>query len=191
MKKLLFVLAVAGCLFIFSGMQSSAQAEVNVNVGINVPPPPKYVFVKPPAVYVVPNYTYFVPDIDIDIFFFRNYWYRPYGGYWYRSTSYNGPWGHIVREKVPVEIINMPSNYKQVPPGHQRIPYGQLKKNWKTWERDKHWDRKNGDKAYRHEEKERQRETERRGDDDRGGKNGKGETHGYKEKSKGGGKGKH
>ncbi|GAB4490686.1 MAG: hypothetical protein OHK006_23820 [Thermodesulfovibrionales bacterium] len=186
MKKLLFVLAVAGCLFTLSGPLSPAQAEVNVNIGVNVPPPPKYVFVKPPEVYVVPNYTYFVPDIDIDIFFFRNYWYRPHGGYWYRSTSYNGPWAYIVKEKVPVEIINMPPNYKRVPPGHQRIPYGQLKKNWRTWEKDKHWDKKHDDTGKRQGEKERHG-----WDDDRGGTNGKGEKHEYKEKSKGGGKGKH
>ncbi|MGC1455777.1 MAG: hypothetical protein WA946_11385, partial [Nitrospirota bacterium] len=38
-------------------------------------------------------------------------------------------------------LINLPPGYRNVPPGHERIPYGQLRKNWKTWERDKHWDK--------------------------------------------------
>ncbi len=27
------------------------------------------------------------------------------------------------------------------PPGHERIPYAQLKKNWRGWERNHYWDR--------------------------------------------------
>jgi hypothetical protein len=31
-----------------------------------------------------------------------------------------------------------------VPPGHHHIPYGQFKKNWKRWEKDKYWEKHGG-----------------------------------------------
>jgi hypothetical protein len=67
-------------------------------VGPNVPygPPPPYAVSAPPEVVPVPGtYVYFVPDIGVDILFYHGYWYRPYGGGWYRAPSYSGPWVYL------------------------------------------------------------------------------------------------
>jgi hypothetical protein len=95
--------------------------------------------------FVIPGtYVYFAPEVDVDVLFYHGYWYRPYQGHWYRSGSYNGKWVYITPERVPRVLINLPPDYRRVPPGLQRIPHGQFKKNWKTWERDKYWEKHGG-----------------------------------------------
>jgi hypothetical protein len=42
-----------------------------------------------------------------------------------------------------------------VRPGYERIPYGQFNKNWRKWEREKHWDRQV--RGYGHERERRDR----------------------------------
>jgi len=139
-KSVLFFLGVVLCAF--SITPGNAFSDVDVQIGIGVPLP-ALVISAPPAVIVVPGtYVYFAPDVEVDLFFYGGYWYRPYGGIWYRAGVYNGPWVRINRP--PGVLLNLPSGYRNVPPGHQRIPYGQLKKNWKTWEREKHWDKPAG-----------------------------------------------
>jgi hypothetical protein len=58
--------------------------------------------------------------------------------------------------------MNLPSNWKHIPPGHEKIPYGQLKKNWRAWEREKHWDR-HEKRREKHEEKREHGEERGRG----------------------------
>ncbi len=155
MKKSRLVLLFLGVMFLISmgGYPAAGNAEVNINIGVNAPLP-ALVIPAPPAVVVIPGtYAYFAPDIDVDIFFFQGYWYRPYGGRWYRSSDYNGHWGHIPGDRVPPVLLNLPHDYRHMPSGHQRIPYGHLKNNWKTWERDRHWDR-DEHKEHRQETKE-------------------------------------
>ena len=116
-------------------------AGVNVNIGVNIPLP-AFVFRAPPPVVVVPGtYVYTVPDVDIDIVFYRGYWYRPYRDYWYRSIGYNGPWRHIERRLVPGVLFTLPPDYRHIPPGYKPIPYRHLRKNWRSWERERYWDR--------------------------------------------------
>lgn len=147
--------AVLMSLFCTAGM---SEAGVNVNVNIGLPPP--VVIAAPPALVVVPgSYVYFAPDIEIDLIFFQGFWYRPYSGHWYRSDDYNKGW--VVVNVVPQPILSLPPRWKQVPPGHARMPYREVRDNWQTWERDKHW------------EKEAQKRRERsndRSDDDQGRK---------------------
>jgi hypothetical protein len=106
------------------------------------PPLPRLIIPAPPPVFLIPGtYAYFVPDVDAELFFYSGFWYRSHEGRWYRAPRYSGPWGFIVPNRVPGVLIHLPPGYRTVPPGHQRIPYIQLKKNWKTWERYKHWDK--------------------------------------------------
>jgi len=116
------------------------------------------------------TYVYFVPDVEVDILFYHGYWYRPHHGHYYRATSYNGPWVTIAPSSLPRAISHVPSDFRHVPPGHERIPHGELKKNWKTWEKEKHWD----NQGHAREAKE-------------GNGGGKGDN----KQGKGGGKGKH
>jgi hypothetical protein len=142
MKKLaVFTIFFIGImLVILMGYSSRGLAEVNVNIGIGVPLP-SVVIPAPPSVLLIPTtYVYFVPDVEVDILFYHGYWYRPHQGHYYRATSYNGPWVGIAPSSVPSAISHVPSEFRRVPPGQQRIPHGELKKNWKTWEKEKHWD---------------------------------------------------
>ncbi len=108
------------------------------SAGLPVPPP--LVIPAPPAVYVIPGtYAYFAPDVEVELFFYGGFWYRPHAGQWYRASHYGGPWGFIVLHNVPGVLIKLSPGYRKISPGHQRISHGQLKKNWEKWKRTKHW----------------------------------------------------
>ena len=140
-KRAMFMILFIGImLVILMGFSHRGLAEVNVNIGIGIPLP-SVVISAPPSVLLIPStYVYFAPDVEVDILFYHGYWYRPHHGHYYRATSYNGPWGAIAPSSVPRAVSRVPSDFRHVPPGHARIPHGELKKNWKTWEKEKHWD---------------------------------------------------
>jgi len=142
MKTRLFkILLIESVLAVFMSYTSGVFAEVNVNIGIGMPLP-SVVIAAPPAVVLIPStYVYFVPDVGVDIFFYHGHWYRPHHGHYYRATSYDGPWVSIAHSAVPRPILYVPSDFRRVPPGHQRIHHGDLMKNWETWEKEKHWDK--------------------------------------------------
>jgi hypothetical protein len=164
-------------LLLLSGVSTQSTAQVSVDVHIG--PPPVYRIPAPPPVVVIPGtYVYAVPDIAVDILFYQGYWYRPHGGHWFRAGSYNGPWTYMESHWVPRPIIELPPDYRRVPPGYRRIPYGQFKRSWAGWQRDRYWDR---DREWREggrgrpEERGREfREERREGHEERGG----GEGHG-------------
>jgi len=125
-----------------------AMAEVNISIGFPLPPP--VVFSAPPEVIVVPDAygVYAVPDIDVDIFFWDGWWWRPWGGRWYRSHYYDRGWAYY---------NTVPYFYYDVDPGwrgyyrdrhwhghrwdHERIPYERLHSNWKNWNTNRYWER--------------------------------------------------
>jgi len=115
-----------------------AGAEVHVTIA---PPPPFALHAPPPLMLIPGTYVYFAPDIDGDIIYFQGYWYRPYRSGWYRSNSYNGRWVLVPKGRVPRAVISLPPDWRRISPGQQRIPYGQVQRNWHQWERDRHWDR--------------------------------------------------
>ena len=142
MMKSMAKLVFAVMLLVSLGLTHPCGVNAELNININIGPPPVYVIPAPPEVVVIPRtYVYYVPNIEVDIIFYQGYWYRPHKEYWYRSMDYNGPWVYIVREKIPVVILNLPLDYRHIPPGHRDIPYGQLKKEWKNWEKEKYWDK--------------------------------------------------
>jgi len=126
----------------------SARAQVGVSVNVNVPLPPPIVFPAPPALVVLPETNvYVVPDIEADIFFSRGWWWRPWEGRWYRSRHHDHGW--VFYRAAP------PPFYRRVPPGwrndyrehrwkgrewkHERIPHGDVQRNWRGGGRDRHW----------------------------------------------------
>ena len=63
-------------------------AETYVTPDADLPPPVS--FVVPPNVVVLPGFdVYVVPDLDVDIFFQGGWWWRPWGGRWYRSRYHD------------------------------------------------------------------------------------------------------
>jgi hypothetical protein len=127
--------------FALVGLPSEGKGGVNVTVSVNGPPLPAYVVPAPPPVVIVPGtYVYCAPDLGVDMFFYGGFWYRPYGGHWYQARSYNGPWVYAAPARVPHAIATLPPGYRSMMRGHDRIPYGQLKKNWARWERERYWE---------------------------------------------------
>lgn len=142
-------------LLVLMALPVESIARVNVNVGIYAPPPAFRIHTPPPMFVIPGTYIYAVPDIDVEILFYQGYWYRPHEGRWYRSKSYNGPWGYLESRRVPRALFDLPPEYRR-PHGHERISYGHFRNNWGRWERERYWDRN-----------ERWREGRRRVYDDR------------------------
>lgn len=151
MRKYLLSLIITLAFALALSLPSKASGEININIGINAPMP-GVVISSPPALIVIPGtYIYFIPDLDDDIFFYHGYWYRPYKGRWHRAGDYSGPWVSISVSRVPGVLINIQPGFREAPHGHERIPWGQLKKSWKGWEEEKHWEK--ADKNWHKEEK--------------------------------------
>ena len=144
MKKLLLG---AVLLTLVSVFPATAMAEVSVGIGISLPP---IVIGGPPQVVVLPdtNGVYVVPYVEADLFFWNGWWWRPYGGGWYRSRYYDRGWGYYSR---------VPSFYYDVDPhwrgyysnrnwnGHswnyRPIPHSQLQSNWRGWQNNRYWEK--------------------------------------------------
>jgi hypothetical protein len=124
---------------------TKAGVEVSVNIGL----PPPIVFAAPPEMIVLPEtYVYVVPDIDVDIFFYNGWWWRPWEGHWYRSRYYNRSWVHY--GSVPRFYTEVPSAWRNDYRDHrwgghqwnyQRIPQQKVQQNWKGWEKNRYWEK--------------------------------------------------
>lgn len=148
------VLLMVSLFFVLSMLLAGAAGDVNISIGVALPP---LVFAGPPDVVVVPSgtsYVYMVPDM-IGIYFYHGYWYRFHGGRWFRSTIYSGPWAYFEASRVPRVIVNVPPDYfRHMPHDYYRIRYGDLRRNWRTWDNSRHWNRYDW---YKHELREHER----------------------------------
>ena len=157
------------------GFSEPARAEVSVNINLG---PPPIVVSEPPALVMIPHsQVHFVPDPNIDVFFYGGYWWSPRGERWYRSRAYNGPWGVIERGRVPRAVVYMPPDYRTRYERERHVPYGQWKKEHGRWDREnrkaqKRWE-KDREKEWKGSGKDHGRDDRRDGrDDDRGGDRG-------------------
>lgn len=148
------LLVFASLFFVVSGVATKTEAEVNVSIGINLPP---VRYAAPPEVVVIPGtYVYMVPDLEADVLFFQGYWWRPYEGHWYRSRDYKGGWKYVESRKVPRGLRDLPQDYRHHQSrGYERIHHRDVEKNWKRWEKEKHWDRRDDQDRGRHNERDR------------------------------------
>ncbi len=144
MKKLFIVtiLFVLLCAF-----PVTAMADVSVGVSISLPP---IVFAGPPEVVVLPetNAVYVVPYIEVDLFFWNGWWWRPYRGGWYRSRYYDHGWAYY--GGVPRFYYDVDPHWRSYYQHHdwqghrwnyQPVPYPQLQRNWNTWQNNRYWER--------------------------------------------------
>jgi hypothetical protein len=91
MKKLLF-----GTMVLALVMVAPIPSMAGINISIGIPLPPPIIFRAPPEVIVIPDAddVYVIPDIDVDVFFWNGWWWRPWEGRWYRSRYYDRGWGY-------------------------------------------------------------------------------------------------
>jgi hypothetical protein len=98
------------------GTASPAAAQVSigiglpsVSIGINLPSFPELV--------VVPDYpVYYAPRGDVNLFFYDGMYWVYERDNWYASSWYNGPWGLVGPEIVPVFVLRIPVRYYRHPP---------------------------------------------------------------------------
>jgi hypothetical protein len=146
MKKLIFGTILLAVVHVFP-----ISAMAGVDVGVSISLPPLIVFAAPPEVVVIPEtYVYAVPDINVDIFFYNGWWWRPWEGRWYRSRHYNSGWAYY--RNVPYFYREIPSGWRNDYRDHrwkghkwnyQRIPHQQVQGNWNNWEKNRHWEKQN------------------------------------------------
>ncbi len=97
-----------------------AMAEVSVSVsipgvsiGINLPLYPELV--------PVPGYpVYYAPRLNSNFFFYDGAYWVYERDNWYASSWYNGPWGLVVPEVVPLYVLRVPVRYYRDPPEYFR-----------------------------------------------------------------------
>jgi hypothetical protein len=130
MRRQLFVL------LLLLGVAGAAPAQVSigiglpgVNIGINLPVYPDLV--------AVPGYpVYYAPNLNSNYFFYDGMYWVYQGDEWYASSWYNGPWGRVGPEAVPLFVLRIPVGYYRQPPSYFR-----------GWQRDapprwgEHWGR--------------------------------------------------
>jgi DNA-binding transcriptional LysR family regulator len=51
----------------------------------------------------------------------------------------NGPWVYVAPASVPYVLLHVPPDFRARE--YQRIPYGELNRNWRTWERGRYWEK--------------------------------------------------
>jgi hypothetical protein len=134
--------AVSGAL-IGDGMQANEQrqaapppAPAPPAVAVPPPPPPQVAVVTPPPMVVPQPQLIWVPQWGVyvleghDIVYLDAHYYYSYGGRWYVSHSYAGPWAMV--SAPPPMLVQLPPGqfHKQLPPGLQKkgkIPPGHMR----------------------------------------------------------------
>lgn len=146
MPYLLLVL----CLLL--GSATSAVAQVSVGIGISAPGVsiginlPAY-----PALVRIPGHpVYYAPRLDWNYFFYDGLYWVYQSDNWYVSSWYNGPWGLVAPEVVPVYILRVPVRYYRQPPMYFRGWPADASPRWgEHWGRDWDQQRRGWDKGQR------------------------------------------
>ena len=145
MRYALFVL----WMFLFSATSALAQVSVgiglpSVSIGINLP-------LFPELVRVPGHPVYYAPRMNSNYFFYDGMYWVYQGDNWYASSWYNGPWGVVGPEVVPLFVLRIPVRYYRVPPayfqGWRRDAPPRWNEHWgRGWEQQRSgwdkWDRK-------------------------------------------------
>jgi len=129
---------------------TSVAAQVGVGVGfpgvsieINLP-----VY---PELMPVPGYpVYYAPQVNTNYFFYDGMYWVYQRDNWYASSWYNGPWGLVAPEAVPLFVLRVPVRYYRRPPAYFRgwrsdapprwgdhwgNSWEQRHSGWDTWDR--------------------------------------------------------
>jgi len=127
---------------------ATAQVSVEINlpgasIGIDQPSYPELV--------AVPGYpVYYAPQVNSNYFFYDGMYWVYNRDNWYASTWYNGPWGLVGPDGVPLFILRIPVQYYREPPSyfqgwssdaaprwgdHWGAAWDQRRQGWDTWDR--------------------------------------------------------
>jgi hypothetical protein len=101
---------------------AAAPAPAQISVGIGLPSLsiginlPSY-----PQLVPVPGYpVYYAPGLRSNYFFYDGMYWVYQDDNWYASSWYNGPWGLVAPEVVPLFVLRVPVRYYRQPPAYFR-----------------------------------------------------------------------
>lgn len=110
------------CIALAMLLPLTAAATVQVSIGIGLPHAsiginlPAY-----PQLVRVPGYpVYYAPGLTANFFFYDSMFWVYQDDNWYASSWYNGPWGLVGPEFVPVFVLRIPVRYYRQPPPYFR-----------------------------------------------------------------------
>ena len=103
-------------LFVLVLWATPAVAQVSIGIGL---PNVSNGFNLPtyPRLDRVPGYpVYYAPGVNANFFFYDGLYWVYRDDNWYASSWYNGPWGPVAPEAVPLYILRVPVRYYRQPP---------------------------------------------------------------------------
>ena len=109
-------------------LHAETQTWFGFQVGISsgAPPPRPLLWSAEPQVVVINHVAVVDDDCSDDVFRYGTAWYRMQGGWWYRSSTWRGPWASVDVRRVPEAVLVVPAkHWKRHPHGG---PPGQRKK---------------------------------------------------------------
>jgi hypothetical protein len=119
MQKIRYVIPLLGMLCLLA---TPAIGQVSVGIGIGLPGVsiginlPAY-----PRLVRIPGYpVYYAPQVGSNFFFYDGMYWVYQGDNWYASSWYNGPWGYVGPQAVPLFVLRIPVGYYQAPPSYFR-----------------------------------------------------------------------
>lgn len=142
-------LVTTGALFAAAATWTPARAGVSADINLHIGdrPAPVVVFDREPDVVLVPrSRVYYVEHDGYDLYRYGRYWYINDGGYWFRASSYRGPFLSIAVGRVPRSIVVVPARYRRHPVHPHGGPPGLAKKRAvyrgdRDRDYDRDWDR--------------------------------------------------
>ena len=105
--------AVALATALATGAGAQTRTYFGFNIGVTNAPGPRYVHMPPPDLYYEPQAQVYVVQNSYDgydMFRYGSAWYACDGDYWYRASSYRGPFYACDVRAVPQAIFYVPSN---------------------------------------------------------------------------------
>ena len=122
---------------------TAAEAQVSIQFGL---PSVSIGFSQPvyPHLVAVPGYpVYYDPDSASNYFFYDGMYWVYAGDEWYASDWYDGPWGLVAPESVPLFVLRVPVSYYRHPPVYFRDWRPDAPPRWgEHWGDD--WERRHG-----------------------------------------------
>jgi hypothetical protein len=103
-------------LWMLLGSITSAAAQVSVGIGLPGVSIGINLQVFPELVYPV----YYAPQVNSNYFFYDGMYWVYQRDNWYASSWYNGPWGLVAPEAVPLFVLRVPVRYYRQPPAYFR-----------------------------------------------------------------------
>jgi len=122
MLRRILVAALIGTSFAAAPAFAEIETYFGFQVGIrNAPPPPMVAFEAEPKLIRVPESRVYVvrrSEFDRDLFHYGGAWFLYSDGFWYRGSSYSGPFRALDVRVVPSAVLRVPpQRWKHHPHG--------------------------------------------------------------------------